>query len=98
MGRQGQTKGAQVHAMFLSDQKGCSQDPPFPRPHLRVGSGVENILLEVSADLKPSKVSSIFCFFLSVTTAATFEHVLSCCSPGLCCCAVFAAFSVTLWC
>jgi len=33
----------QVYAMHLSDQKGWSQDPPFPRPHLRVGSGGEGI-------------------------------------------------------
>jgi len=33
MGRQGQPRGAQVHAMYLSDWKGCSQDPPLPRSH-----------------------------------------------------------------
>jgi len=30
VGRQGQPMGAQVYAMCLSDQKGCSQDPPLP--------------------------------------------------------------------
>ena len=39
VGRQGQPRGAQVHAMQLSDWKGWSRDPPLPRPHLRVGSG-----------------------------------------------------------
>ena len=39
VGRQGQPRGAQVYAMCLSDSKGWSQDPPLPRPHLRVGSG-----------------------------------------------------------
>ena len=39
VGRQGQPRGAQVHAMHLSDQKGLSQDPPLPRPHLRVDRG-----------------------------------------------------------
>ena len=29
----------QCNAPHLSDRKGCSQDPPLPRPHLRVGSG-----------------------------------------------------------
>jgi len=36
-GRQGQSRGAQVHAIHLCDQKGWSKDPPLPRPHLRVG-------------------------------------------------------------
>jgi len=44
VGRQGQLRGAQVHAMYLSEQKGRSQDPPLPRPHLRVGSGGESVL------------------------------------------------------
>jgi len=39
VGRQGQPRGVQVHAILLSDQKGRSQDPPLPRPHLRVGGG-----------------------------------------------------------
>ena len=43
VGRQGQPRGAQVLAMHLSDWKGCSQDPPLPRPHLRVSSGGEGI-------------------------------------------------------
>ena len=41
--RQGQPRGAQVHAMQLSDRKGWSQDPPLPRPHLRAGSGGKGI-------------------------------------------------------
>ena len=49
VGRQGQPKGAQLHAMYLSDWKGRSQDPPLPRLHLRVGSGGEGILLEIPA-------------------------------------------------
>jgi len=44
VGRQGQPRGAQVHAMPLSDQKGWSQDPPLPRPHLRVGSGGKGVI------------------------------------------------------
>jgi len=55
VGRQGQLRGAQVQAMLLSDQKEWSQDPPLPRPHLRVGSGGNGILLEISAYLRPSK-------------------------------------------
>jgi len=45
VGRQGQPRGAQVHVMHLSDQKGWSQDPPLPRPHLRVGREGKSILL-----------------------------------------------------
>ena len=43
--RQGQPRGAQVHAMYLRDQKGWSQDPPLPSPHLRVGSGGNGVFL-----------------------------------------------------
>jgi len=34
--RQGQLRGGQLHAVHLSDQNEWSQDPPLPRPHLRV--------------------------------------------------------------
>ena len=30
VGRQGQLRGAQLHAVHLSDWKGWSQDPAFP--------------------------------------------------------------------
>ena len=49
VGRQGQPRGAQVYAVQLSDQKGWSQDPPLPRPHLRVGRGGKDILVEILA-------------------------------------------------
>jgi len=49
VGRQGQRRGAQVHA--IGDWKAWSQDPPLPRPHLRVGRGGEGISLEISASL-----------------------------------------------
>ena len=42
VGRQDQPREAQVQAMHLSDWKGWSQDPPFPRHHLRVGRGGES--------------------------------------------------------
>ena len=45
VGMQGQPRGAQVHAMYLSDQKGWNQDPPLSRLHSRVGSGGKGILL-----------------------------------------------------
>ena len=47
VGRQGQPRGAQVHAMYLSDEKGWSRDAPLSRPHVRVGSGGQIISLEV---------------------------------------------------
>ena len=53
--RQGQHRGAQVHTMHLSDWEGWSQDAPLPRPHLRVGSGNEGTLVDVSAYWKSSK-------------------------------------------
>ena len=83
VGRQGQPKGAQVHAMHLSDQKGWSQDPLLPRPHLRVGSGGEGVLLEIPAYLRPSKGKQTFSF-VSVPTAAALGLILTCCSLGPC--------------
>jgi len=64
VGRQGQPRGAQVHAMYPSDWKGWSQDPPLPSPHLRLGSGGEGILLEIPACLGPSEGKQLFflCF------------------------------------
>ena len=64
VGRQGQPRGAQVHAMYLSEQRGCSQDPPLPKPHLRVGSGGKDFLLEVPAYQRPSESKQFFflCF------------------------------------
>jgi len=49
VGRQGQPKGAQVHAVHMIEYKGC---PPLPRPHLRVGSGGEVVLLEIPVYLR----------------------------------------------
>jgi len=43
---------AQVHAVHLSNQKGWSQYPPLPSPHLRVGSGDKDVLLEMPAYLR----------------------------------------------
>jgi len=54
VGRQGLPRGAQVHAIPLSDWKGWSQDLPLPRPQLRVSSGGEGISLEILAYLSPS--------------------------------------------
>jgi len=54
-GKQGQPRGAQVHAIFLSDRKGRSWDAPLPRPHLRVGSTGRSILLEILVCWRPSE-------------------------------------------
>ena len=48
VGRQGQAMEAQVRAMPLRDWKEWSLAPPLPRPHLRVGSGGNGVLLEIS--------------------------------------------------
>jgi len=71
VGRQGQPRGAQLHAMQLSDQKGWSQNPPLPRPLLRVGSGGEGILLEIPVYLRPSGGKQLF-FFIPVSLAFAF--------------------------
>jgi len=70
VGRQGRPRGAQVQAMQLSGQKGWSQDPPRPRPHLRAGSGGKGVLLESPAYLRPFKGKQLFFPFVSVSTAA----------------------------
>ena len=46
------------------DWKGWSQDPPLPRPHLRVGSWGKCILPEIPVYLRPSDSKRIFflCF------------------------------------
>ena len=61
VGRQSQPKGAQVHAMYLSDQKGWSQDPPLPRPHLRAGSRGKGILLRIPLYVRYSEGIFAFC-------------------------------------
>jgi len=86
-----QPRGAQVHAVVLSDRKGWSQDPPLPRPHLRAGSGAEHILSgdpclpeELTGLLK---VSSFFILFLLLScltgsvlvVAWDLAALLSCC-------------------
>ena len=58
--RQGQPRGAQLYAIHLSDQKGWSQDPPLPRPHLRVGSGSKDVSLEIPAYMRSSKGKQAF--------------------------------------
>jgi len=82
-----------VHAMHLSDQKGWSQDPPLPSPHLRIGSGGEGVLLEIPVCLRSSEGKHVLSF---VSVAVVFEHLLTCCSLGPCYSAAIAAFSVVL--
>jgi len=85
VGRQGQPRGAQVYAMHLSDWEGWSQDPPLPRPHLRVGSGNKSNLLEIPVYLKFSEGKQLLSF-ISVPMAVVFEQVFICCnSLGPCC-------------
>jgi len=64
VGRQGQPRGSQVHAMYLSDWKGWSQDSPLPRPHLRVGSGGNRSHWRSLPTEGLPKVNSFFPFFL----------------------------------
>ena len=96
MRRQGQPRGAQVQAMQLSDQKGWSQDPPLPRPHLSVGSGCMGVLLEIPASLRSSKGKQFLYFFSVSTAAAAFEHIITFYHLGFCYCAIIAALSIML--
>ena len=84
-----------MQAMHLSHQKGWSQDPPLPRPHLRVGSGGKDILLEIPTYLRPSKAKQLLSF-ISVPTAVAFEQILTCCSLGPCYFAVVTVLSIML--
>lgn len=60
MGKQGQSRGAQLYAVHMSDQKGWSQNPPLTTPHLRIGRGDEGILLELSVYLRRSEGEQFF--------------------------------------
>ena len=93
VGRQGQARGAQVHAMYLSGQKRWSQDPPLARPHLRAGSGGKAVLLEIFVYLWPPKGKQFFFFcFVFVSLVVVFGLTLTYCSIGLCYLAVCCAF------
>ena len=81
--------------MHLSDQKGWSQDPPLPRPHLRAGSGGVGILLDVLAYPRPPEGKQPF-FLISVPMAVVFEQTIPCYSLGPCCSAVLAVLSIML--
>jgi len=78
VGRQGQPRRAQLHAIHLSDWKGCSQDPPLPRPHLRVGSRGKGIVLEIPAYWRSSKGKQFFFFCFCVPTCCIWacSHLL----------------------
>ena len=86
-----------MHAvcMQLSDWKGWSEDPPLPRPHLRVGSGDKGVLQEIYVYVRLSEGKQ-FLFFVSVPMVVAFEQILSCYSLGPCCSVVIAVFSIVL--
>ena len=96
VGRQGQPRGAQVHVMHLSDCTWWSQDPPLSKPHLRVGSRGRGVLLEIPGYLRPLEGKQLLSF-VSVLVAVVFEHILTCCSLGLCYYAVIVVLSILLW-
>jgi len=92
--RQGQPRGAQLHAVYLSDCKGWSQDPLLLRPHLRVGSGGECVLVEIPVYLRPSEGKHLYSFVSA--SAASLGLILTCCSLGLCYSTVIAVISIPL--
>ena len=89
VGRQGQPRGAQVHAMCLIDWKRWSQGPPLPSPRLRVG-GEGISLLEIPVYLRPSKGKWLFSF------VTAFGLILICCSQRLCHSGVIVVLSIPL--
>ena len=74
VGRQGQSRGAQVHATHLSDKNWWNQDLPLPRPHLRVDT--EGISLEIPAHLSFSEGEKLLSF-TSVLRAVVFDWILT---------------------
>ena len=78
VGRQGQPRGAQVHAVLLS---GEGLEPGFTssRPHLRAGSGGEGILWEIPEYLRPSSGKQLLSFtFVSVAAVQDFTAMRHC--------------------
>jgi len=97
VGREGQPRGAQVHAMHLSGRNGWIQDPLLPRPHWRAGSGGEVISSGdpcLPVDLTGLlKVSSFFPLFLCAHCCCiTAERIFTCCTVGSSCSAVLLRF------
>ena len=91
MGKQGQPRGAQLCAVYLSDQKRWSQDPPLT-------DLIFGLAEEVGGSVPTGglpKVSS-FSFFVSVSMVAAFGLVFICCSLGLCPSAITAVLSIML--
>lgn len=71
-----------MHAVHLGDKKGWSQGPSLPRPHVRVGSGDEGLLVEVLTYLRLSEGKQLlFCISVSIV----FQHVLICSTLGFSC-------------
>ena len=105
VGRQGQARGAQVHATDLNDWKCWSQDPSLPRPHLKVGSGGKSILLEMAAYLRLSvgkEIGFFFCccWFVCLFVFCFFVHsccISACCRLGLCDPAIVAVLYTALY-
>ena len=84
-----------VHPMHLSDWKGWCQDPPLPRPRLRVGSGDKGVSLEITVYLRPSEAEQLFSF-VSASMAVAFGLVLIYCSQRLCHPTIVAVLSIML--
>ena len=81
--------------MHVSDRKVWSQDPPLPRPYLRVDSGGEGIMMETLMYLRPSEGEQLLSL-ISGAIAVVLEQILTCCGLGPCCSVVIATPSITL--
>ena len=68
---EGRASPGQLRCMQCAEWwKGCSQDPPLPSPHLRVGSGGRGSCWRLLCTWGLLKVSSFFfCLFVFVPTA-----------------------------
>jgi len=76
VGRQGQPRGAQVHAMYWVIGQVEPGSAPFS-PHLRVGSGGEGLSGDPCVTLRPSKGKQIVSFgSVFMAAAFGFAHLL----------------------
>ena len=91
MRRQGQARGAQVHAVSLSDRRVEPQSTPS-QTSFKGWQWSWASLLEIPEYLKLSEGKQLF-FYISVPMAVVFEQVLTCYSLGPC---YSAALSIAL--
>jgi len=93
VGRQGQPRGAQVHAMQCTWVTRRDWARIYPFPDLIWGLAVE-VRVSCWRSLCTWCLLKVSSFFISVPLAVALEQTLTCCSLGPCYSAVIAALSI----